>query len=278
MPRLPALLMGAAALAGGATVVAQLPSPLVMPWLCLEVCGDKPAQIAADVAQVGGVVNAASFELFNLGPNSQLITNNLTAVAAPIRAAGALALAMVSSYPYPPAFLSWMREVFAAPQPFIDACVAAAAAHNLSGINIDWEPPSSDKPTPADAAAYAHFLDTLATALHAHGLLVTVDVATWSKVWDLRAIAATAVDAIFTMNTYTDDDAVWLRQLADVVAVIPADALVVGLETTHSSDGRPYNTSDLALRFDALKSAGIRRVGLWSSPIPALFFPFLNAL
>lgn len=268
----------AALLLAGGGASAQLPSPLVMPWLCLEVCGNNASAIAADVAQVGGVVNAASFELFNLGAGSRLITNNLTAVAAPVRAAGALALAMVSSYPYPPAFLAWMREVFAAPQPFIDAVVAAAAAHNLSGVNIDFEPPSSDAPTPQDAADYAHFLDTLAKALHAHGLLVTVDVATWSAIWDVRAIAATAVDAIFTMNTYTDDDALWLRQLADVVAMIPADKLVVGLETTHASDGRAYNVSDLTLRFDALKSAGVRRVGLWASPIPDLFWPFLNAL
>ena len=141
----------AALLLAGGGASAQLPSPLVMPWLCLEVCGNNASAIAADVAQVGGVVNAASFELFNLGAGSRLITNNLTAVAAPVRAAGALALAMVSSYPYPPAFLAWMREVFAAPQPFIDAVVAAAAAHNLSGVNIDFEPPSSDAPTPQDA-------------------------------------------------------------------------------------------------------------------------------
>lgn len=151
------------------------------------------------------------------------------------------------------------------------------SSHSLP-CQIDWEPPSSDKPTPADAAAYASFLDTLAKALHAHGLLVTVDVATWSKIWDLKAIAATSVDAIFTMNTYGDDDVVWARELALVIADIPASKLVVGLETTMSSTGKPYNTSELTLRFDALRAAGIRRVGLWSSPVPDLFWPFLKAL
>jgi hypothetical protein len=254
------------------------------------------------------LLNVASFENFNLGANSTLIKHNLTNVATRIRAAGAMTLAMVSSYPYPPEFLTWMRQVFADPQPFIDACIAAAADEQLSGFNvrrakfsppftrnnsssylhpslpiplpcqIDWEPPSSDKPTPADAAAYASFLDTLAKALHAHGLLVTVDVATWSKIWDLKAIAATSVDAIFTMNTYGDDDVVWARELALVIADIPASKLVVGLETTMSSTGKPYNTSELTLRFDALRAAGIRRVGLWSSPVPDLFWPFLKAL
>lgn len=259
---------------------ASLPLPLAMPWLCLEVCGNTPAQIAADVQQVVGqphVLNAASFERFNLGPNSTLIRNNLTSVTAPLRAAGALTLAMVSSYPYPPQFLGWMRQVFAAPQPFIAACLAAARAEGFAGFNIDWEPPASDSPTPEDAAAYAAFLDQLSRALHAEGLLVTVDVATWSTIWNLTAIGATAVDAVFTMNTYTASDALWLQQLQEVVAAIPLDKLVVGLETARGG-GAPYNHSDLALRFGALKGAGVRRVGLWASPVPALFLPFLASL
>jgi hypothetical protein len=257
-----------------------LPSPLVMPWLCLEVCGDSAKQIAADVAQVVGapsVFNWAAFESYNLGPNSSLVRNNLTNVVSPLKAAGVVTLAQVSSFPYPPIFLTWMREVFANPQPFFDACVAAAAAQGFAGFNIDWEPPSSDKPTEADAAAYAAFLNGLAHALHAHELLVTVDVATWSKIWNLTMIGATAVDAVFTMNTYTAGDALWLQQLAEVVAAVPLEKLVVGLETTRDG-GKPYNQSDLALRFNALRGAGVRRVGLWSSPVPDAFLPFLAAL
>ena len=266
--------------AAGVVQAALLPSPLVMPWLCLERCGDTAAEIAADVAQFQdhAILNVASFELYNLGPQSTLVVNNLTRVATPLNKMGVLTLAMVSSYPYPPQFLSYMREVFANPGPFIDAVVASAAANGLSGINVDWEPPSSDKPTAQDAADYAAFLDTLAKALHAHGLLVTVDVATWSAIWDLAAIGRTDVDGIFTMNTYTDGDALWLKELAVVVDAIPLSKLVVGLETTHSSDGKPYNQTDLALRFTAMKSAGVRRVGLWASPVPDLFWPFLAAL
>ena len=258
---------------------ASLPSPLAMPWLCLEVCGDSSTQITADVAQVTSnsrVLNAASFENYNLGPNSSLIKNNLTDVIPQLKSAGVLTLAMVSSFPYPPEFLTWMRQVFASPQPFIDACVSAAAAEGFSGFNIDWEP-AHDKPTAADADAYAGFLDTLARALHTHGLLVTVDVATWSQIWNLTAIGATAVDAIFTMNTYTAGDPLWLEQLREDVAAVPLDKLVVGLETTRSGN-MPYNVSDIALRFDAIKAAGVRRVGLWASPVPAAFLPFLAAL
>lgn len=168
-----------------------------------------------------------------------------------------------------------MRDVFARPQPFIDACVAAAKEEPVSGFNIDWEP-AKDKPTAADAAAYATFLDTLARGLHAHGLLVTVDVATWNPIWNLTEIAVTAVDGIFTMNTYTAGDDLWEKQLVEDVAAIPLDKLVVGLETL--ANGKTYNSSDIALRFNAIKKAGVRRVGLWDAPVPAAFLPYLAAL
>ena len=43
------------------------------------------------------------------------------------------AVALVSSYPYPPEFISWMRDVFKSPQPFIDACLEAARKEQLTG-------------------------------------------------------------------------------------------------------------------------------------------------
>jgi hypothetical protein len=91
--------------------------------------------------------------MFNLGPNSTLVLNNLTNVVDDIKAMDLEAWPMVSSYPYafihlsrleysilfkslrgnfqsflrryPPQFLDWMRQVFANPEPFFEACVAA---------------------------------------------------------------------------------------------------------------------------------------------------------
>lgn len=279
MPR-PCRLALAICLALGAA--SALPTPLVMPWLCLERCGDDSANISAELAAIAAhpsIINWASFEDFNLAADSALVKNNLSQVAAPLRAAGVATIAMVSSYPYPTNFLVWMRQVFASPQPFIDACVAAAQKESLSGFNIDWEPPSDavPAPTPADALAYARFLDTLATALHAHGLLVTVDVATWSAVWNASAIGASAVDAVMTMGTYTDSWPEWQTQLAEALADIPLGKLVIGLETTRS-DGSPFSAAELKERFDALRGAGVRRVGIWRSPIPDLWWPYLAAL
>jgi hypothetical protein len=133
-------------------------------------------------------------------------------------------------------------------------------------------------PTSADAAAYAQFLDTYSTALHAAGLLVSVDVASWSPIWNIPLIARTAVDYIFTMNTYTDNDTAWLRDVNQLTALIPPSKLFIGLETTRASDGLPYPDAVLAMRFQRLKQLGVKQLGLWDAPVPDNWWPFLRSL
>lgn len=255
-----------------------------MPWLCLERCGDNSADISMQLKQFAvnsSVLNAAAFELFNLGPNSTLVVNNLTQVAGTLHGDGIPTFAMVSSYPYPPDFLLWMRQVFANPAPFIDACITAAKQYSLTGFNIDWEPTDGNgapKPTKQDAADYVTFLDTFSKAMHGAGLKATVCVATWSEIWDIPAIAATEIDLIMDMETYTEDWTTWQTELADELATIPAAKLVVGLETVKDSNGQPYSTAELAQRFGALKAAGVRSIGVWRSGIPGNWWPFLLAL
>ena|SRR3990167_6079738 len=118
---------------------------------------------------------------------------------------------MVSSYPYPPEFIIWMREVFNDPQPFIEQCISEAQKNQLTGFNIDWEPAVGA--TAQDALDYANFLNTLANALHKQNIKVSVDVATWSPIWNLTAIAATNVDYILDMGTYTNSDSSFENQL-----------------------------------------------------------------
>jgi hypothetical protein len=98
----------------GVSAMSSVGSHFIMPWICLERCGDNSTDIAAQLHQFavnGSVLNAASFEDYNLGANSQLIKNNLTQVALPLKKLGISTWAMVSSYPYPPEFLTWMRQV-----------------------------------------------------------------------------------------------------------------------------------------------------------------------
>ena len=248
------------------------------PWLCLERCGDSPSAIASQLSQLSANrsrFTAALFESYNLGPNATLLPNPLTDVAPRLAALGLESWAMISSYPYPPQFLDWMRQLFAAPAPFIQACISAARARGLTGFNVDWEPPhgaNATKPTKEDAAQYAAFLNTFAAALHGSGLQLSVDVAAWSKVWDLKAIGATAVDRVAFMGTYTLPDGVWEQELALVVASVPLEKLVVGLESDNG-----LNATGLQLRFTALRAAKVRAVGVWRAPIPEFWWGEVDA-
>lgn len=288
MPLLSTQKTVAIALISAVASASGLPLPFVMPWMCLERCNDTSTVISNQLQQFAvnrTVLNAASFEDFNLGLNNagfpSLVKNNLTQVAPSLQQLGVQRYAMISSYPYPPQFLTWMRQLFASPDAFIAECIAAAKAENLTGFNIDFEPvvaPGAPTPTAADAAAYAAFLDTFAQAMHAEGVMVTVDVATWSSLWNLTLIGSTAVDAIMTMQTYTDDWPTFQAKLTEAAALIPVEKLVVGLETVQDSTNAPYTDAELQQRFDMIRSLGLRRVGLWRAGVPDNWWQFLNTL
>jgi len=256
---------------------ARSPSTFVMPWMCLERCGDNSADIAAQLDQFR--VNRSSFtdvsfELWNLGANSTLITNNLTKVSSELTSLGLGTWPMISSYPYPPDFLLWLRQVFANPKPFFDSVIASAKEIKATGMNVDWEPTSAGpKVTRQDAIDYANFLDQLAAEAHNNELLVSVDVATWSQIWDLKLIGETRVDYICNMETYVKNNTVWLQELADSLELVPLEKLVVGLESDVN-----LTDADVSLRLNALVEAKIKRIGIWKTPMPNNFWTLLNSV
>lgn len=280
------LLASAAAFAVLARPAAARPAfDAVMPWHCLERCGDAARDIAFGFWQHAvnrSVLTHASFEAHDLTQDGGVRRSpNVTAVGPTgvFPLVGARAVSMISSFPYPAWILSAMRLAFARAGAFAADLVAIAEADGLQGFDFDIEPADTagfPQPTPADAAAYVAFLNTVADALHARGLTVGVCVATWSKIWDLQALGASRVDYVKTMQTYTGSDAEFAAALAQAVADVPLGKLVVGLESTNDDDGgRPFNATAVALRFDAIKRAGVRMVGIWRAPVPDLFWAHL---
>jgi hypothetical protein len=266
-------------------VGSSLPSPMAMPWLCLERCGQSPEEVEANVRGIAAgeaVYHAVSTERYNLGANSTLIRGaNLTDSVKLLRSLGSNIPihAMVSSYPYPPQFASWMRQVFANPEPFFDALLNEATAFGLAGFNIDWEPTSDVEP--GDDAKYAEFLASLGKFLAPHGVAVSVDIASWSPLWNYSVLASVAVphiDGVMLMSTYTDLDKDWYPALDNAVAAFGASGkLVVGLETFRAN-GTAYPMPQLAARFEALKQHSLHRVGLWRAPVPADWDSLLTGL
>jgi hypothetical protein len=99
-------------------------------------------------ANYSSIVTSVSFERYNLGPNSSLISDlsNLTDVHSYLSYLGFQTIPMISSYPYPPAFLSWMRQVFSNPTPFLSSLISEAKLWGYAGYCFDWEPTVTPEP------------------------------------------------------------------------------------------------------------------------------------
>ena len=145
--------------------------------------------------------------------------------------------------------------------------------------------------------SYAAFLSTFADALHAQGMILTVDVASWSHIWNYTAIAASSVDRMMVMSTYTckwgrgalggthrgspqralpADFTTFKQQLQLALASIPLEKLSVGMMTTKGNTNQTFTTAELQQRFDVLKQAQVRHASIWKAPIPANWWPFLD--
>ena len=253
----------------------------MMPWLCLERCNFTTPQVQQHINTLlgpdqGCLWSAVSYERFNLGAHSTLVVDStLTLPSSQLASHGMPALPMISSYPYPPQLLDWMRQVWQEPKPFLSSLRQHAQELGAAGVNFDWEPSASvPAPTSEDAAAYAGFLAQAVTALAP--LRVTVDVARWSAVWNYTKLAQVPGLVVTTMSTYVADDKIWQQEFDAAVASFQPDQLVVGLE--HSfPNGTAYPQAMVAARLQACWDAGIRAIAVWDVPVPAPFTAALQA-
>jgi hypothetical protein len=264
------------ALLGTSTVKAE---KTIMPWMCLQRCNFTSGDIHAHMEQLvehKTFISAVTFEIFNLGPNGELVFNkDLMQVSLPLHKLGFRTFGMISSFPYPPQFLDWMRELFARPEAFFQACIAQAKAHRLTGFNVDFEP--TGKATHADAVAYAAFLSRFADALHPVGLELSVDVGSWSNVWDWKLLGESRVDTVCLMSTYTGNTTFFESALTRAVAEIGLDKLGVGLENINPNTKKPFSKAEMEDRFQLISKSGATQIDIWDMPIPELWFPMLEA-
>lgn len=249
----------------------------VMTWLCLEFCQESQETIQKNIQQIlehKSIFDAVSFEKYTLGPNSTLVDNNLTVVSPRIVSMGLEAWPLLSSYPHPPEFIDWMRTVFKHPQPFIESCIREAHKNHYVGYNLDWEP--TDDVVTEDGAAYAQFIDVFAKELHRAGLQLTVDIATWSPIWNYTMIANTHVDRGISMGTYTATDSSFAKQMTNLTSAFESNRAGVGLMTVNASSNDPLPLSEVQFRMDSIVASGATEIDIWSSPVPEEWFPLLQ--
>jgi len=248
-----------------------------MPWMCLERCGDNSTMIEYELDQIAthlDVISGVSFEMFNLGPNSTLVMNNLTMVGPLLVNMGVETFPMVSSYPYPPQFIQWMRDLFQNPYPFMIDVIAACVEFGFSGVNLDFEPTVAG--TAQDAEDYANFLTLFADELHKFNLKLTVDIAHWNTVWNWSLISESNVDYIFVMDTYTGNFTYFQKYFNQALDEIDIDKLGIGLETVNDdNNNQPFTMAELTERFQMIYSQPIQQIDIWDMPIPDEWWPFL---
>ncbi|RYH05953.1 hypothetical protein EON65_43485 [archaeon] len=250
----------------------------IMTWLCLEFCDDTAEITELNFKQLSDhkdIISAVSFEKYTLGPNSSLVDNNLTEVASRINGLNLEAWPLLSSFPHPPEFIDWMRQVFANPQPFINSCVLEAQRYGYVGYNLDWEP--TDDVTSEDGEAYSVFIDTFAKGLQQANLRLTVDIATWSPIWNYTTIASSgALERGISMGTYTSSDSSFSKQLDTLITAFGPGRAGVGLEVVNASSGALLPLEEVQWRFEQIASSGATEVDLWRMPVPKGWWPMLT--
>ena len=236
----------------------------VMVWMCLEFCDETSEQIQDNLMNVlshRDIVDSVSFEKYTLGPNSTLVDNNLTSVSWKLNAAGIDTIPLLSSFPHPPEFIQWMRQVFQNPEPFIDSCIHESRKYNYNGWNLDWEP--TDDVTEEDGIQYADFIDSFCTSMHKEKLYCSVDIATWSPIWNYTAISLTSVDTAISMGTYAASQDTFSDQLSRLLSAFDPSRSGVGLENDVN-----ITVSDLSQRLQDIVAVGAAEVDVWKVPLP----------
>jgi len=109
---------------------------VVMPWACMELCGGNITGSLLELktnSPVGsGIINAVSFELYNLSNDSSVVMWNVTDISSQAIDWSLKVYPMITSVD-----IYHMRQLFQAPQPLIDYCIQAGIQGTLLFLKSD---------------------------------------------------------------------------------------------------------------------------------------------
>jgi len=242
----------------------------VMPWMCLERCGEDIDSDLAEIIKLGPTVfPAVSIEAYDLDWGANIKDCGYSRVGPKLVKAGIMVQPMITT-----ANIGKLRDLWQNPNQFITQAVKVARENKawISGFNVDFEPEGGDDPTHDDAVHYAKFLDAFAKALHAEGFHLTVDIATWCELWDDDLLAKTAVDRFITMQTYTAGLETFTSLVKKMHSTYGTAKSGIGLYTEGG-----FSASDIKTRINIVKSYGIDTIGIWEAPVPSSWTPYIKS-
>ena len=130
---------------------------------------------------------------------------------------------------------------------------------NHDGLIVDFE--THQTVTSKDTAAFAQFVHSLATSLHARGKILSVTVSPGKPFLDdLKSIVAAGPDQLQDFGTYADNFTVFTSKLNAALKYVPGSKLNLGLKSRHSN----LTKAELQERFDAAHKAGVDWLLIWA--------------
>jgi len=241
----------------------------VMPWMCLERCGENIKSDLDEIVRLGpSVFPSVSIEAFDLDWGANIKDCGYSRVGPQLVNAGIMVQPMITT-----ANIGKLRDLWKDPKGFISQAMNVARNNKgwITGFNIDFEPEGGEDPTHQDAVNFANFLDLFAKALHAEGFYLTVDIANWSPLFEDDILAKTDVDRFITMSTYS----VGLDRFKEIVkdkAAAYGKKAGIGLSTSYHFTGE-----DVKARLDVVRQANIDTFAIWQAPVPSDWDPYLKA-
>ncbi len=247
------------------------PSRYVLVWMGLEVVGENVESSLEQLRTHINAITAVSYEAYVLRPGGMFDRRvGVTDVTEDLRKMKVELWPMITS-----ADIDNMRTLFSNPEPFITAAVNLAISRNFTGYNIDFEPSDA---TANDAYNYVIFLNKFADALHSVNKKLSVDIASWSLIWDYNLLAESKVDYIYDMSTYAGRFETFYTNLNNAISKIPMQKLGIGLETLNPNTGEktPFTEGEIEARIRSIIKSGVNRIAIWRTPLPDFWWTLLE--
>jgi len=242
----------------------------VMPWMCLERCSEKVDTDLAEVIRLGPTVfPTVSIEAYDLDWGASIKDCGYSRVGPKLVDAGIKVQPMITT-----ANIEKIRQLWKDPNGFIEQAMNVARTNKtwISGFNVDFEPETGDKPTHEDAVNFANFIDAFGKALHAEGFNLTVDIANWCSLFEDDLLTKADADRFITMSTYTGGLDSFKTIVKNKLAVYGTAKCGIGLYT-----GCGFTGLDIKARLDFVRSLGIDSIGIWETPIPDDWIPYVQS-